>query len=169
MSIGQMLIKEEGCDSISIYVSIICFLHGHIFRSGLQRSQSSYVDISVASSASLTSWRNITWSPRASLVPKATSNGEPDAQYSNQESSVYWEFKSIAAITEGYCTMNGHKLKSLLVPLHTLKEVVPHYSYHVLEPHPRCMHRTGKWCPGTLQLASIRSDTILTALPSVHI
>ena len=100
---GETLIKEEECDSVIIYLSIICFLH--IFRSGLLRSQSTYPDISVASNASLTFWRNITWSPRPNLSPKATRNEQLGAEYLNQESSIYQEFKSIATITAGNCTL----------------------------------------------------------------
>ena len=147
MSIGETLIKEKECDSVSIYISIICFLHGHVFRSGLLRSQSTYTDISVASNASLTSWRNITWSPRPILGPKAMTKDEVIAEYLNQESSIYQEFKSIATSTVGNCILYSLKLKALLVLRQPLKEILPHYSYHVLEPHPRCMHRTGKWCP----------------------
>ena len=164
-----MLIKEKECDSVSIYMSVICFLHGHIFRTGLLRSPSTYTDISAASSASLTSWRNIIWSPRLTLGPKATCNDELGAEFLNQERSVYREFKSIATSTVGNCTLYSLKLKALLGPLQSLKEIIPHYSYHVLEPHPRCMHRTGKWCPTTLQLASLPDDTVLTALPSVDV
>ena len=169
MSIEETLIKEKSCDSVSIYISIICFLHGHLFRSGLLRSQSSYTDVSAASSGSVTSWRNIIWSPRPTLCPKATSNDELGTEFLNQENSVYQKFKSIATSTAGNCTLYILKWKALLVPLQPLKEIIPHYSYHVLEPHPSCMHRTGKWCPKTLQLASLPIDTVLTALPSVHL
>ena len=147
---GETLIREEECDSIIIYLSIICFLHGHIFRSGLLWSQSTYPDISVAPNASLTSWRNITWSPRPNLGPNAMSNEELGAEYLNQESSISQEFKSIATNTAGNCTLYSLKWKALLVLLQPLKEITPHYSYHVLEPHPRCIHRTGKWCPRAL-------------------
>ena len=95
MSVGERLIKEEEFDSISIYISNICFLHGHLFRSGLLRSQSTYSDISAASNASLTRWRNSTWSPRPTLGPKTTSNEEQGGEYLNQESSICREFKSI--------------------------------------------------------------------------
>ena len=169
MSIEETLIKEKECDSVSIYISIICFLHGHLFRCGLLRSQSSYPDISAASCGSMTSWRNIIWSPRPTLCRKATSNDERGAEFLNQGNSVYQNFKSIATSTARNCTLYSVKWKALLVPLQPLKEIIPHYSYHVPEPHPRCMHRTGKRCPETLQLASLRSDTVLTALPSVHI
>ena len=169
MSIEETLIKEKECDSVSIYISIICFLHEHIFRSGLLRSQSTYPDTSAASNASLTYWRNITWSPRPTLGPKATSNEELGAEYLKQESSIYREFNSITTITAGNCTLYSLKLKAVLVPLQPLTEITPHGSFHVLEPHPRCMHRNGKWCPTTLQLASLPNDTVLTALPSVQL
>ena len=169
MSIDETLIEEKECDSVSIYISIICFLHGHLFRSGILRSQSSYPDISAASCGSMTSWRNIIWSLRPTLCPKATSNDEWGAEFLNQENSVYWKIKSIAPSTAGHCTLYSLKWKALLVPLQPLKEIIHHYSYHILEPHARCMHRTGKWCPETLQLASLPIDTVLTALPSVHL
>ena len=169
MSIDETLIEEKECDSVSIYISIICFLHGHLFRSGILRSQSSYPDISAASCGSMTSWRNIIWSPRPTLCPNATSNDERGAEFLNQENSVYRKFKSIAPSTAGHCTLYSLKWKDLLVPLQPLKEIIPHYSYHVLEPHPSCMHRTVKWCLETLQLASLPIDTVLTALPRVHL
>ena len=62
--------KEEECEFINIYISIICFLHGHIFRSGLLRSQSTYTDISAASNASLTSWRNTTLNADPTLLQR---------------------------------------------------------------------------------------------------
>ena len=82
---------------------------------------------------------------------------------------MYQKFKSIATSTAGNGTLYSLKWKALLVPLQPLKVIILHYSYHVLEPHPRCMHRTGKWCLETLQLASFPIDTVLTALPSVHL
>lgn len=86
-----------------------------------------------------------------------------------QESSVYWEFKSVATITPGNCTLYSLMLNALLVPLRPLKEIVHHSSSHVLEPDPRSTHGTGKRCPGTLPLASLPNNTVLTALASVHI
>ena len=53
-------------------------------------------------------------------------------------------------------------------PLHTLKCIIPHYSYNVLEIHPRFMHRTWKWWPMALQLASRPQETVLTTLRTVH-
>ena len=117
-----MLIKEEECDSVSIYISIICIWHGHIFRSGLLRSQSTYADIYAASNARLTSWRNITWSPTPTLGPKAMSNEELGVEYLNQESSINPDFKSIATSTVGNCTLYSLKLKVLLDPFNLLKE-----------------------------------------------
>ena len=166
MRIEETLLKEKECDCISIYISIICFLHGYVFRSGLLRSQSWYPDISAATSGSMTSWRNIIWSPIPTVCLKTTSNHERGVEFLNEENSVYQKFKSIATSTAGNCTLYILKWKALLVPLQPLKEITPHYSYHVLEPHPSCMHRTGKWCPKTLQLASLPIDTVLTALPS---
>ena len=101
---------------------------GIIFSSGLLRSQSTYTDISAASNAPLASWRNSTWSPRPTLGPKTTSNEELGAEYLNQESSIYWEFKSITTITAGICTLYSLKLKALLVPLQPFEEIIPHYS-----------------------------------------
>ena len=134
MSIDETLLEEKECDPVSIYISIICFLHGHLSRSGLLRSQSSYTDISAALNGSMTSWRNIIWSPRPTLCPKATSNDELGTEFLNQENSVYQKFKSIATSRSGHCTLYSLKWKALLVPLQPLKEIIPHYSYHVLEP-----------------------------------
>ena len=38
MSIREMITKQDECDSINIYVSIIYFIHGQVFRSGLLKS-----------------------------------------------------------------------------------------------------------------------------------
>ena len=65
---------------------------------------------------------DITWSPRPTLGPKATSNEELGTQYLNQESSINQEFKSIATSTAGNCTLYSLKLKALLDPFNLLKE-----------------------------------------------
>ena len=147
---GETLIREEECDSINIYVSIICFLHGQIFRSGLLRSQSTYPDIPVASNASLTFWSNITWSLRHNLGPKATRNEQLGADHLNQESSIYQEFKSIATITVGNCTLYSLKWKCCSSHFNHFNKSLLITPTTSLNPHPRCIHRTGKWCPRAL-------------------
>lgn len=120
MSIREMISKQDECHSVNIYVSIIYFIHGHLFRSELL-IYSTYFDISVASSTFLISWRNITWSPIASRSSKVTSSDEPVAQYSNQDSSVYW-LKLIASLMAGHRTMHCLKVEALLVPFTLLNE-----------------------------------------------
>lgn len=71
----------------------------------------------MASSTFLISWRSITWSPIASLGPKATSSDVD----SYQDSSVYW-LKSIVPLMVGHCTMHCLKVEALLVPFTLLNE-----------------------------------------------
>ena len=166
---GETLIKEEECDSVIIYLSIICFLHGHIFRSGLLRSQSTYPVISVALNASLTSWRNTTGSPRPTLDPKATTNEELGAEYLNQESCIYQEFKSIATITAGNCTLYCLKWKCCSSHFNLLKKsilITPTTSLNLTQD---VYIELENGAPGPCKIAFLPKDTVLPALPSRNI